>query len=92
MGLSRQFRILLKHERGDKCEQCGKPLKRKFHIHHKDSKGYGYTSQPDDNRKNLMVVCVKCHLLVCHDHWNTARPRKDAALPWDKWVAWVRGE
>ncbi len=52
-------------KRGCKCELCGKGLDRP-HIHHKDNKGYGQTSKPNNAFVNLMVVCPQCHIGVLH--------------------------
>lgn len=58
------LRKILKDERGDRCEVCGRPNPGLFHILPK-----GKYPNLRFNRFNILLVCWN----PCHDHWHKHR-------------------
>ena len=60
------------------CQLCGEPAREVDHI-------IPWAVSHDSSESNLRVLYVRCNT-------DTRRPRKDAALPYNEWTAWLESE
>ncbi len=62
------------HERDNHtCQVCGAPSQEVDHI-------IPWAISHDSTPSNMRAICIKCNR-------ELRRQRKDAALPWDEWLA-----
>ena len=60
------------------CQLCGEYGDQVDHV-------IPYAVSRDSTESNLRALCRQCNT-------DTRRPRKDAALPFDEWSAWLESE
>ncbi len=60
------------------CQLCGEEGWQVDHI-------IPFAISHDSSEENLRVLCRKCNT-------DTRRPRKDARMPYDEWIEWVKSQ
>jgi len=72
------LKIHVRERDGYTCQLCGGYGDQVDHI-------IPHAISGDSTLSNLRVLCRPCNL-------STRRERKDAALPYDEWIAWIESE
>ena len=69
--LSKEYSDLIKRGQFWQCKKCGKSIKSRGHIHHKDG------DSTNNTITNLVALCVECHNQI---------PRKRDRYWLDEWL------